>query len=389
MQHHNIIFGSSLQAEFSLAVIFIPKKEDGIMKNPPGYGSVIDLGGRRRRPIAVRVPNGKKFNKQGKEIIDYKYLGYFERTKQGKTDAQNLLAQYNAGTAIKLPRAASSCPTFKEIADIWLTKHLRHIQAKKGEVSNQLNRSYNAAIQKCSSIHGKRIDAVKYQDVQDIADSVSSMSISSVTNLKTVLFGIFDLARKQKYISENFIKDVDFLYKSKEDKIHSSFTRDEVVLLWEKISIENIRIILILVYTGMRVEELLSIKTVDVHLDEKYMIGGVKTAAGKKRIIPIADKVYPFIEELYNGQNVYLLSHGGKRYTYNRFIECVWTPAMEYLNMEHLPHDTRYTCASMMDRAKVNDNSKKTILGHAKEGITNRIYVEKDLQDLLTAINMI
>ncbi len=215
------------------------------------------------------------------------------------------------------------------------------------------------------------------------------MSISSVTNLKTVLFGIFDLARKQKYISENFIKDVDFLYKSKEDKIHSSFTRDEVVLLWEKISIENIRIILILVYTGMRVEELLSIKTVDVHLDEKYMIGGVKTAAGKKRIIPIADKVYPFIEELYNGQNVYLLSHGGKRYTYNRFIECVWTPAMEYLNMEHLPHDTRYTCASMMDRAKVNDNSKKTILGHAKEGITNRIYVEKDLQDLLTAINMI
>ena len=94
------------------------------MKNPPGYGSVIDLGGRRRRPIAVRVPNGKKFNKQGKEIIDYKYLGYFERTKQGKTDAQNLLAQYNAGTAIKLPRAASSCPTFKEIADIWLTKHL-------------------------------------------------------------------------------------------------------------------------------------------------------------------------------------------------------------------------------------------------------------------------
>ena len=42
------------------------------MKNPPGYGSVIDLGGKRRRPIAVRVPNGKKFNKQGKEIIDYK-----------------------------------------------------------------------------------------------------------------------------------------------------------------------------------------------------------------------------------------------------------------------------------------------------------------------------
>ena len=65
------------------------------MKNPPGYGSIVDLGKGRRRPIAVRVPNGKKFNKQGKEIIDYKYLGYFERTKQGKQEAQIMLANYN------------------------------------------------------------------------------------------------------------------------------------------------------------------------------------------------------------------------------------------------------------------------------------------------------
>lgn len=359
------------------------------MKNPPGYGSIVDLGKKRRRPIAVRVPNGKKFNKQGKEIIDYKYLGYFERTKQGKMDAQSLLAQYNAGTAIDIPRTTTSCPTFKEMADIWLAKHLGHIKAQKGEVSKQLSHSYNAAIKKCSSIHGKRIDAVKYQDIQDIADSASGMSVSTVTNLKTVLFGTFDLARKQKYISENFIEDIDFLYKSKKDKIHSSFTRDEVSFLWENNSIKNIRIILILIYTGMRVEELLSTKTDNVHLDNKYIIGGVKTTAGKKRIIPIADKIYPFVEELYNEHKIYLLSQEGKRYSYGKFMELIWEPSMLYLNMEHLPHDTRYTCASMMDRAGVNENSKKTILGHAKEGITNRIYVEKDLQDLLTAINII
>ncbi len=361
------------------------------MKNPPGYGSVVDLGGKRRRPIAVRVPNGKKFNKQGKEIIDYKYLGYFERTRQGKMDAQTLLAQYNAGTAIDIPRTTSSCPTFQEMADMWLAKHLGHIEAKKGAVSDQLRRAYNAAIKKCSPIHGKRIDAVKYQDVQDIADSASNMSISSVTNLKTVLFGVFDLARKQKYITENFIEDIDFLYKSKQDKIHSSFTRDEVEQIWMKSSNSNIRIILILIYTGMRVEELLSMKTTDVHLDKKFMIGGVKTDAGKNRVIPIADKIYPFIKELYHVENMYLLpqSQGNRRFTYRKFTELIWDPAMSDLGMDHLPHDTRYTCATMMDRAKVNDNSKKTILGHTKAGITNRIYVEKDLQDLLTAINMI
>jgi len=359
------------------------------MKNPPGYGSIVDLGKKRRRPIAVRVPNGKKFNKQGKEIIDYKYLGYFERTKQGKMDAQNLLAQYNAGTAIDIPKTTSSCPTFKEMADIWLAKHLDHIQAKKGKVSDQLKNAYKAAIKKCSPIHGKRLDAVKFQDVQDIADTISGMSESTVANTKTVLFGTFDLARKQKYIKENFIDDVDFLYKKNENKIHSSFSRDEVDLLWKNSNDENVKAVLIMIYTGMRIEEFLSMKTKNVHLDEKYMVGGLKTDAGIDRIIPIADKIFPFVEEIYAPESLYLFTHHSKRYSRDYFMKNVWEPVMCYLGTEHLPHDTRYTCASLMDRAKVEENSKKTIIGHAKEGITNRIYVEKDLQDLLTAINMI
>ena len=66
------------------------------MKNPNGYGRIVDLG-KNRRPIAVRVPNGVKLTEDYREIPQYKYLGYFERTPQGKKDAQLLLAQYNAG----------------------------------------------------------------------------------------------------------------------------------------------------------------------------------------------------------------------------------------------------------------------------------------------------
>lgn len=97
------------------------------MKNPPGYGSIVDLGKGRRRPIAVRVPNGKKFNKQGKEIIDYKYLGYFERTKQGKQEAQIMLANYNAGISIEIT-PSGACPTFGELADIWLAIFKRPVK---------------------------------------------------------------------------------------------------------------------------------------------------------------------------------------------------------------------------------------------------------------------
>lgn len=359
------------------------------MKNPPGYGSIVDLGKKRRRPLAVRVPNGKKFNKQGKEIINYKYLGYFERTAKGKQEAQILLAQYNAGVDIDLPVNTSTCPTFKEMADIWLEKHLERLSIKKGQVSGQLNGSYKAAINKCSSIHGKKMSLIKFQDVQDIADSINTMSNSTVMNVKIVLYEVFDLARKQKCITENFINDIDFTYKSNEEKIHSSFSRDEVNLLWKNDSDPDVQIILIMVYTGMRIEELLSMKTENVHLQEKYMLGGIKTAASKNRIIPIADKILPFIQSIYTPQSVYLLNHNLKRFSRTKFMQTIWDPAMESLKLEHLPHDTRYTCASLMDRAGVNENSKKTILGHAKEGVTNKVYVEKDLEDLLEAINTI
>lgn len=233
------------------------------------------------------------------------------------------------------------------------------------------------------------MDCIKFQDVQDIANSISGMSNSTVSNVRTILFETFDLAKKQKYINENFIGDIDFIYKTSHEKIHDTFSRDEVDLLWKHSGDSSIQIILIMFYTGMRIEELLSMKTENVHLEEIYMIGGVKTSAGINRIIPISQKILPFIQHLYNSRNSYLLVHDSKRYSRADFMKAFWDPAMNLLGMKHLPHDTRYTCATMMDRANVNENSKKTILGHSKEGVTNKIYVEKDLQDLLTAIDMI
>ncbi len=123
------------------------------------------------------------------------------------------------------------------------------------------------------------------------------MSNSTVSNVRTVLFETFDLARKQKYINENFIGDIDFIYKTSHKKIHDTFSRDEVDLLWKHSGDGSIQIILIMVYTGMRIEELLSMKTENVHPEERYMIGGVKTSAGINRIIPIAQKILPFNQQ--------------------------------------------------------------------------------------------
>ena len=352
-----------------------------------GYGGIVDLGKNRRRPIAVRVPNGVKLTEDCREIPQYKYLGYFERTPQGKKDAQLLLAQYNAGMPVKTSNV-NSCPTFAECYKLWLNRHLKHVESQKGTVSNQLSGSYNAAFKRCQTVHSKKINCIKYQDIQDIADNAASMSSSSVHNLNIVLFNVFDFARKQKYIEENFIGDIEFNYKKKANSIHETFTEDELSILWKNADDANTRIILIMIYTGLRIEELLSMHCKNVFLAEKYMIGGIKTEAGKDRIIPISNKILPFISQLYC-ENLYLIRHGKKRYSRPNFLNNIWNPTMNKFNLNHLPHDTRYTCATLMDRANVNQNCIKEILGHSKGDITSKVYIKKNLEDLICAINMI
>ena len=359
------------------------------MRNPPGYGTIVDLGKNRRRPIAVRVPNGKKFNQQGVEINVYKYLDYFPRTPEGKKAAIDLLAKYNDGVNVRTMPNISYLPTFKELFDLWIDRHTESLRKKKGEVSSQLVTSYESAFKKCVPIHGKRIDKIQFQDVQDIADIISEMSQSTVVNVKIVLNSTFDLARKQKYITENFIPDIEFIHKTTDKSKHSMFSRKEIAMLWSNKDDFNVRIILIMIYTGFRIEELLSQLTDKVYIADRYMIGGVKTKAGKDRIIPISHKIAPFINEIYNKNNIYLLQRKGNRYWRNSFLIEIWNPAMEKMGMDHLPHDTKYTCASLLDRAGVNENCKKMILGHKRQDVTNGIYVQKDLLDLINAIDVI
>ena len=58
------------------------------MRNPNGFGSVINLGKNRRKPFAVRITAGYNA-KNGKQI--FKYLGYFKT----KSEAMKCLSEYN------------------------------------------------------------------------------------------------------------------------------------------------------------------------------------------------------------------------------------------------------------------------------------------------------
>ena len=146
--------------------------------------------------------------------------------------------------------------------------------------------------------------------------------------------------------------------------------------------------VLIMIYTGLGPSELLQIKTENVFINDGYMTGGLKTKAGKGRIIPINNKVLPFVRKRYNPDNEFLIEDNGRPVRYGKY-KSLFEQLMRSLNMEHLPHDGRHTFASMADTAGLNKVAVKRIMGHASKDVTEKVYTHKEIAELLQNVNML
>ena len=352
------------------------------MRLPNGYGSVIDLGKNRRKRYAVRITDkGKDVDENGKGKQRYRYLGYFEKSK----DAYGFLAKYNAGEAVKEHIPLIEQPTFAEVYNKWY--EYRHNMNKKP--SEATSRAYRYGFNMCESLHERRFNTIKVDDLQDVVDKYKDKSRGTVGNIKTIFFALYEYAMKRQIIEKDISKLIDYEWSEERHIQHVNFKVDEIKSLWEYINVEYVDWILIMIYTGLRVSEFCEIKTENVHLNDRYMIGGKKTAAGIDRVIPLHKKIVPLVKKLYDNGNKYLImSKNNCTMNYKTFLE-YWNDIMKTVNMNHLPHDTRYTTATLLDNDEANKVCIKKILGHAIQDITDGVYTQKDLPDLLEAIDKI
>lgn len=146
-----------------------------------------------------------------------------------------------------------------------------------------------------------------------------------------------------------------------------------------------------LIYSGVRVSELLDLKCENVCIDEHYFkVVESKTDSGV-RVVPIHDKTYPIFRKWYDEGCKYLLhTPDGKHFTYRNYYDSYWTPVMELIGCAHKPHDTRHTCVSMMTAKEINPTLIKKIIGHSGAmSLTEKVYTHVNVKELIEAINKI
>lgn len=347
------------------------------MKMPNGYGSVIKLSGKRRKPYAVRVTTGyinAGTDEAPRARQTYRYLEYFSK----RSEAINYLANYNSGVEVKEHTNTSDIPTFAECYDRWFAER----EKMSGGLSASRVRSYTAAFKRMKSLHNMRISSVRYADVQPVLDKASHMSQSSIDMMVTVLRGVSAYAYKWEFTDTDFARHIHGVGKGP-GNIHTPFTVEEIETLWQFTDDTGIRFALMTIYTGMRPSELLLVTPDNIHIEEKYIVAGIKTRAGIDRIIPMNHKVAPFFQDMKdNGAPWGNVDLRVFRYRY-------WNKGMEKAGLNHLPDDGRHTCATLMEKAGIPLYRRKLILGHSVRDITEGTYTHVSPKDLIEEIEKI
>ena len=184
------------------------------------------------------------------------------------------------------------------------------------------------------------------------------------------------------------ICDIDIGKKETSDK-HKVFLAEEIQKVIEYGQISKMtRIITLYLYTGVRPSELLLIKHDDVHLDDNYMIGGIKNESSKNRIIPIHPDIKDIVTELYNKNHEYLFVNedNNKPMTYDNYRHRFST-VMNELQLDHKCHDTRHTFATKCEALGFTDTEIKALMGHSfSNDVTNSVYIHRSSDRLYNII---
>lgn len=350
------------------------------MRLPNGYGSVIKLSGNRRNPYLVRKTAGWQYDKEkDKQVQKYIIIGYAPT----KAEGLQMLAEYN-----KNPFDIESAKiTFQEVFDKWS-------ESKFQSISQSNINGYNASYKLCGTLYNKVFKEIRLADLQFVVDNCGK-NYPTLRKLK-VLFGqMYDYAMKNDICSKDYSEYVDiskFKSKNPNKMDRNKFSKEDIERLWQQKDDKYYQIVLMLIYTGVRISELLDLKKENVHLDKQYFDILISKTENGIRKVPIADKVLPFFEAWYHDTDSEYLLHteDGSHFKYRNYYDSYFLPLMENLGLTQTPHCCRHTCISMLAEAKVEQTIIKKIVGHSGAmTLTEKVYTHLDIEELVNAINKI
>ena len=367
-------------------------------KRGRGEGSV--TYDKRRKRYRARVTIGWETNEETgrtKQIV--KTLGSNYKTKGEATSA---LAEY-----LKNPYDLNNKDiTFEQLYKKWFDEYI------DTDEHESIKYRVKAAYRYCSLIYKKKFREITIIDMKDCIYKGTATCVrgkykgeqrlaspQSKEIIKYLFNHIYDYALEARIVERNYAREFTldkkvFQEKEKNYKSKVPFSKEEIDKLWKSIEfVPFADMIVYACYSGWRPTELIKLKIKDVDLKNGFVKGGMKTSAGKNRLVPIHPLVSSIVEKYYKeAKSVgsdYLFNDVNNKLgiglSYDQYLSR-FNKVMNALHFrtEITPHYTRHTFITKAKSREVNMNEYvlKIIVGHDVGDLTEHVYTHRELNDL-------
>jgi integrase len=301
--------------------------------------------------------------------------------------------------------------TFSQLYEVWFVHYMEYHESYRYRIKS--------AYKYCSAIYDKKVRDISILDMKNCIykgtalvergkyrGQTKAASPSTKQSIKILLNNMFSYAVEARITDRNYAREFTLDKKVEQEKIQEHkvkipFSEDELNKLWKSIEfVPFADMIVYACYSGWRPGELIRLKVKDVNWEDNYIEGGIKTKAGKNRLVPIHSLVKPIVEKYYN-EAVSV----GSEYLFNDITKKTgiglsrdqylsrFNKVMERLHfrLDLTPHYTRHTFITKAKSRQVNMNDYilKLIVGHSIKDITEHVYTHREIQDLQEEIEKI
>lgn len=386
------------------------------------YGSIVKLKGKRTEPFAVRITLG--YDKKGFPI--YEFLDTFTE----ELDAELCRRDYSRNpydivishqkfekivSFAKLPSSVIDASTiieeedktgytFKQVYEEWKMlyfptkeeiekEELTH-KKTKGKFSKSNMGNLAAAFNNSKKLHDKLYRNLRKVDFEQTINSTVGKR-SKLYNMRNLYVKLDEYAYEKNIIDKCYADKVHVDCEEDNTNRHP-YSYEEIKFLWTMQGNRDVDILLILLYTCMRIEELLSLEIKNIYLDGNYIRYGLKSQSGKNRIIPIHSQIRHIVDFYYNknkNKNYLFVNEKGnkieyKKY-YRKFLEMKEKWGENNFNQSHVVHETRHSAETELDKRGANKRCRDLIMGHKSKDVGDRVYNHKTIEELKETIELI
>lgn len=350
------------------------------MKRANGTGSVTKLSGNRRRPYVVKVSQRDRYG-----FVVQKNLGYYEKA----AEAQQALEEYNrARAAGSAPAADKLSLTVGDVFEGWKAREYRKL--KPASITSH-NAAWNKRISRYAGRKMRDVTLDEWQQILD-EDEDAGRSQSCINNDALLIKALYSYAMERDIVGKDYSKYLDIpsvgakrprdalndiQFAKLTDLAASGFPWADTALM--------------LCYTGFRISEFLSLSRFNYHPEHGgYLQGGLKTASGKNRIVPVHPKIRRYLNAWLarNGETI-ICDEYGKPVSGDHY-RAYFSAIAERLGVpEATPHWCRHTFATRLHAAKADPLAVKWLMGHSTKSDITAHYTHETIDTLVDTVSLL